>query len=338
MSIGAKWSLDRVEMKRMVGDGKTAAQIAEATGCPLRCLYWYLKQFGLKPVRPRPARHQLTEEQEKLAVEIYQSGGMSAACIAENMGVDKGVIHGALARFGIKKRTTADYRRYQLNEGYFDEIDSEQKAYFLGLLYADGCCMHRKIHGSSSWVTHLGLEKKDAYMVEAFRDAICPNRDCLVGNARNQRRVGIYSRRIFESLSKLGCVPRKSLILKFPTSKQVPNHLLRHFVRGYFDGDGSVCCTNLKRGHVSIAGSVSFCAQLAEKLEEQLGRFNVTVPKQTPNIRIVQTGKQSILRAFYDYTYRDATIFLKRKKDKYDELKTHLDARFEYWAKRGRAI
>jgi len=41
-----------------------------------------------------------------------------------------------------------------------------------------------------------------------------------------------------DDLIALGCIPRKSLLLKFPTSNQVPEHLIRHFIRGYFDGDG----------------------------------------------------------------------------------------------------
>lgn len=47
---------------------------------------------------------------------------------------------------------------------------------------------------------------------------------------------------MFGDLSKHGCVPNKSLILKFPTT--LPNELVNDFIRGYFDGDGSVYINN----------------------------------------------------------------------------------------------
>lgn len=54
-------------------------------------------------------------------------------------------------------------------------------------------------------------------------------------------RISIYSKELSDDLTKLGCFQNKSLELKFPTNKQVPDKLIHHFMRGYFDGDGSIC-------------------------------------------------------------------------------------------------
>lgn len=54
-------------------------------------------------------------------------------------------------------------------------------------------------------------------------------------------RIQISSKTLTADLLKLGCTPRKSLTLKFPNDGIFKsNDLIRHFIRGYFDGDGSV--------------------------------------------------------------------------------------------------
>ena len=58
---------------------------------------------------------------------------------------------------------------------------------------------------------------------------------------------------MFNDLIKQGCVPNKSLILTFPNKYQVPKNLINHFIRGYFDGDGSIY--EYSKTH---AGSISF--------------------------------------------------------------------------------
>lgn len=321
----------------MVKEGKTAKQIAETVPCSLKALYPYLAKVALKPKRPRPARHLFSSEQECQIIDLYITDKKTMDQIAKMMSVGKHVICGIVSRGKIQPRSASDYRKYKVNEHFFDIIDDEHKAYFLGLLYADGCCMKR----GTSHITHLGLQKKDIYMVEAFRDAVYPNRDCPIGAARNQRRVVINSKIMFEALVALGCYPRKSLTLKFPTSNQVPDNLLHHFIRGYFDGDGCIQYKTMGErvnGGVSFAGSIYFCPKLLELLNREVGNFGLSAPKQTPNIRIVQASRQAALRKFYDYIYKDASIFLNRKREKYDALMVLLNKRFEFWKAKGRLI
>ena len=69
------------------------------------------------------------------------------------------------------------------------------------------------------------------------------------------------SQKTVNDLKKLGCVEKKSSILTFPTSQQVPNNLIYHFIRGYFDGDGSICITD-KNYHISFVGTENFIKEL----------------------------------------------------------------------------
>ena len=63
---------------------------------------------------------------------------------------------------------------------------------------------------------------------------------------------------MWEALNNAGCVPNKSLILKFPSSNIVPTKLLRHFIRGYVDGDGCLCITKPEKIELSILGTEEF--------------------------------------------------------------------------------
>lgn len=53
-------------------------------------------------------------------------------------------------------------------------------------------------------------------------------------------RLACYSKKSYTDLINKGCGINKSLILKFPDETQVPQNLISHFIRGYFDGDGCV--------------------------------------------------------------------------------------------------
>ena len=114
----------------------------------------------------------------------------------------------------------------------FETIDTEEKAYWLGFLYADGSV------GSKEHKIELGLAEQDLKQIEKFRDFIGINNKISYRPTTKSYRYSFRSEFCKEDLIKQGCMPKKSLILKFPTEDQVPQNLIRHFIRGYFDGDG----------------------------------------------------------------------------------------------------
>lgn len=126
----------------------------------------------------------------------------------------------------------------KVKENIFDKIDSSEKAYWLGLLYADGYIRNNRNE------IGLTLQEKDVKTVQAFHDFCGLSNDIREHIIRrNNKEYKSYdctfsSKKIKEDLIKLGCVPCKSLVLTFPTEKQVPNEFLYDFIRGYVDGDG----------------------------------------------------------------------------------------------------
>jgi hypothetical protein len=120
-----------------------------------------------------------------------------------------------------------------------------------------------------------------------------------------------------QDLIKLGCIPNKSMKLVFPTEQQVPKNLVRHFVRGYFDGDGS---TN--RG-VMIVGTLMFCNKLIEvlpcKITNVYQRYTDRLPLDSSHQLFI--GLSSEILKFYHWLYDDSTIWLTRKRNKFDLVK-----------------
>lgn len=140
----------------------------------------------------------------------------------------------------------------------------------------------------------------------------------------------VNSKLIASQLMSLGMIPKKSLTHGFPSEEQVPKHLLSHFVRGYFDGDGCLYAGNQKissKGKyfsVSILSSEKFCNRLTEFVKTNLG-VNFGKCKIKAKISgITMTGNPQV-KVFMDWLYKDAVIFMERKHEKYKKLIEEVD-------------
>jgi len=208
-----------------------------------------------------------------------------------------------------------------MNENYFRVIDNEKKAYFLGLLYADGC-NHENIGFS------IFLQKRDGILVRTLKKDIQSGHKISLKLKRkeshqDQLGIRISCPKMSHDLSKNGCVPRKSLILKFPNTDIVPEYLIHHFIRGYFDGDGCISVSKRKNrptkdGRINIFSSYEFCLSL-KQIFDYLGiRFTFQKGLKT-SASLHSSGTFNILK-FYNFIYNGAKIFLSRKKEKFEQL------------------
>ena len=119
-----------------------------------------------------------------------------------------------------------------------------------------------------------------------------------------------------EDLIKQGCVPKKSLILKFPTEQQVPNYLIKHFIRGYFDGDGWFSNTP-SCFQVGIIGTEDFIKGFLNIIEIQNKNNKIfTVHREDGAKRYVFGGLNDVTN-FLNWIYKDANIYLDRKYEHY---------------------
>jgi intein-encoded DNA endonuclease-like protein len=214
-------------------------------------------------------------------------------------------------------------RKYSINKDFFKKIDSEEKAYWLGFLYADGCISKdfRQIIIELSDIDKTHLEK--------FLIAVGSNANVNI-NKRKYARIYIGCKEMALDLAKLGCIPKKSLILKFPSKEQVPQHLVEHFIRGYYDGDG--CFVKYVRSKVNSKGELCHYGVYElnilgtyDMMHNFMGLFGfqLNIHPETKVYKIRYQSKAKIKHVL-NYMYENATIFLDRKYNLYNEYNDNL--------------
>lgn len=139
---------------------------------------------------------------------------------------------------------------------------------------------------------------------------------------KNQYRLLIFNKHMCDTLSNIGMTPNKSLNLNFPN---IDPQLYPHFIRGYFDGDGSVYRTikndNNHRVSVTITSTEQFCNKLVEISKEYIGIQTHCYDASCHNgiTKVFTIGGRNLSKQFLDWIYQDANLFLQRKYDRYVE-------------------
>ena len=194
---------------------------------------------------------------------------------------------------------------------HFEKIDSEEKAYWLGFLYADGSV------SSSRNVIELCLAEKDYQHMVKFKNFIGLDNKIGYRETSKAYRYSFHSDKMKEDLINLGCVPKKSLILEYPTTKQVPKNLIRHFIRGYFDGDGWFSNTD-STFQVGLIGTQAFIEGFLKDAEPYINtnlKIHI-VHREGGAKRYMFSGLQDVTN-FLNWIYKDSTIYLDRKYESY---------------------
>lgn len=196
--------------------------------------------------------------------------------------------------------------KYYRNSNVFEKIDTEEKAYWLGFLYADGYVDPERGE------IILGLADKDKEHIDKFRlflETNAPYKDKINNQKKPYRFFRLYDKKLCEDLEKQGLYRKKSLTLE--PKMIIPNEFLIAWSRGLFDGDGSIFSQknskNSIRYRIDLMGTepilnyVMNLWQISKKLDR-----NRTVPK------FVVAGKREVNRILH-LLYDDATIYLDRK-------------------------
>jgi len=213
------------------------------------------------------------------------------------------------------------YRTHQMNEECFKNIDTEDKAYWLGFLWADG-----NVNQQREAIT-LHLAQKDKERLEELKKFYKTSANIRDYEADKETENGkivhcflssltIHSVKVARDLISCGLFPDKSHVGGTP--KNIPSDLMRHFFRGLFDGDGGP-----KEGFRIALTCHDDTIEFAKKFfEDVLGCTKVKKGKKKkdrPSSSISYGSKRDMLE-IYNFFYRDATIWMPRKKEKYEGL------------------
>jgi len=237
--------------------------------------------------------------------------------VADYFNVSIGPITRILKRYGFELTN----RRYDVNHYYFENIDNEGKAYWLGFLFADGYIRERKSGNS----LEIKLSVNDREHLELFKMTIGSTHNIVDGISKVKYKdrisisklchLAIYSSKLVESIKKQGVHSRKTFTI---TKPNIDPKLINHFIRGYFDGDGSFSFIKNQKNSTCFA-----CASdnFRNFLIEELGQNDVVLNYYGGVKLFVQNKVDN--NKFYHYIYKNANVYLKRKKEKYDEFRRH---------------
>ena len=240
---------------------------------------------------------------------MYEDGSSIREC-ARYFNVDPQTAHHWIRVAGIKTRPQKIAKlKYGCDEKVFDSLNATS-VYWLGFLFADGC-IHQYERGSLS--LNVALSEKDRAHLEALQIFLHTTSPLRNEAKTRSVRLSVRSDTLCQKLIALGCTPRKSLSLVYPST--LPHE--RHFIRGYFDGDGSVYVNE----KVYCAPGVSFVGThiFLEKLQETLIRdagINANAIRSHAHSQakyLLYSGRGNA-KKIYDYLYAESGPYLERKK------------------------
>lgn len=277
----------------------------------------YIIKVTLNEYMPTKDRNlKIPRKWEDLVIKMY-SRGYGGSTIAKYFKIKEDVIYRILKRRNINKRKFTYYRVYDLNEDFFEIIDTEEKAYWLGFLYADGC-------NSRNRSILLRISERDESHLLKFKKSLSSNAPIYEhdNGIAISKGVTLHSKKLTSDLSKHGVVVNKTFKTKFPN---LPNSTMKRcFIRGYFDGDGSLSFGRTKSNsfysHFSLSGNKVFLEEIQLFMMKKLNLNKTKIIKDKTIHRLTYGGRVQSTKVM-DWIYKDATIYLDRKYNTYLELK-----------------
>jgi hypothetical protein len=253
---------------------------------------------------------------------MYLDDQLSIEAIANKMGCSISKVQKYLEREGLT-RSNLDSKRLlskltQHNSTFFDNIDTEEKAYWLGFFYADGYL------AKNGCVLTINLSWKDASHLQRFANIF--QREVLVHERTPDKRNGKIYRvatcsfscvYLWNALIVKGIKQGNTLSEDISVFEHIPDELIHHFVRGFFDGDGFV--HQNKRGGLEFGfvGSCPFMRHLRNLIVISTG---LAAPKldDTHKLATLHWNGRGVSRQFENWLYYNATIWLERKRNVFD--------------------
>jgi len=276
--------------------------------------YLDMKRFG--EIRPfSNIRHFTQDEIEKIETEYLVK---TSKQLAEELNCKTQKIQDVVRRLKLSWSKVEKNRKYNADFDYFEVIDNQEKAYWLGFIYADGCVSKRE---TTQGVLTISINTKDEILLNLFKNDIKAENPIGYDLSKSSMaRISIISDKLFSDLGKLNCVPNKTFLLD-SIPQGVPQELYSHFIRGYFDGDGCVRLNGYKNAEFSIVGQEKFILFIRDIIKQQTGiELGLYYDKRTNNFCFISTANQQYIAKIYKYLYNDAIRYLPRKKIVFEEF------------------
>lgn len=216
----------------------------------------------------------------------------------------------------LLKENNVEVKRKDLiyiEETLFDSIDTEEKAYWLGFMYADGNI------DSTKKVIAVNLSEKDSDHLEKFKKFLNYSHELMhVFDGKHHKcRLSVTNHHMWDTLNSYGCTPRKSLTVKFPSEDIFKDKsLIKHFIRGYWDGDGTLTWKNKEhtRAEMGALGTENFLNTMQKYLPIGFRKIQTKHPDGALECKSYQVEDTIAFKLAF-FLYEGATVYMNRKYD-----------------------
>lgn len=268
--------------------------------------------------------------------EKYLYGEISYSSLPKILNSDRYAIDCFMKEKGLRPRKTVIDEN--TNHTLFSKINSEKSAYLLGFYLADGSLCGEHIS--------VSVSEKDVEIVDMFKTAICKYNKITKTKSFLNKKTGYVSKpmvsvtfrskQMSEDLNRYGIGENKTYETNTDFSF-IPSDLMIHFIRGYFDGDGTVCYSHgfskkkLSNGEYKkyqynnynwniISNSEKTVRIVSNFLKEKFG-INSNIINDKRGHYLVEINRKKDFFYMRELLYKDATLFLARKKEKYFSIR-----------------
>ena len=244
----------------------------------------YLLDINKNIIKDYKLKNNLIIKKEEFSNDKIQSildlyiAGVSAKSLAYKFSIDKRrILKFIKDNYLLKEEPN---KIFTCNHNIFDQVDNKDKAYWLGFLYADA------YNSTKKYTLSLTLKRSDTDHIHKFADFIDIDQKQvksisikLKNKTYKAIKLSIYNKHLSNALSNIGCKQNKSFIISFPIF--LNEELVSHFIRGIFDGDGSITYSyvkNYKQYKLVFAGT----KDLLDNIQNIFyNKFNIKIKKLT---------------------------------------------------------
>lgn len=271
-----------------------------------------------------------SEEIKQKAIFNYVVKKVGLQSAGREFGISQFMMEKILKEYGIPKRTYTeakqDGRKYPCNDDFF-KVQSKDMAYILGFIAADGY-----ISAKENCIS-IELNVKDINLLKIIKEKTGITRPISIQTRKSGNKTATlrnWSREWKKDLAHYGITNKKTFTLS-PPELLAPEYRI-DYIRGYFDGDGSIYLYNEVNGKGHRYLGISFEIVGASKKEitwmrlELIQHYQVIlhtlgVEKTQQNVKIfkIRTRNKKEIQKIYNLFYSDKnSIYLQRKKEKFE--------------------
>lgn len=314
--------LKQDEIDRIVNNykGQSVLSYSKELGYSPYAIKKYLEKAGVEL-----GRKWQSKETKELIVKEYLTG-KSASQVAREFNINLETVLRFVKQAGhIIKNTPKVSRGLNYNRDYFEDINTEEKAYWLGFIVADGCITEKISFNkkTSNKQLQISLAIKDKQHLEKFKAALEYSGDIKIrkkssGYANFEGcSIVICSNKLCNDLAKWGVTPRKTFNCKFPYN--IPTNLYKHFIRGYWDGDGHLGLTQQQVGCIGNTKFINSIQTVCRRFNNKLTKVKLFPVKSTKGMARYRKGGRLQSSLLANWLYKDAKVYLDRKYNLYLE-------------------